>query len=119
MSDILARRVAQRERLVAKAREHVERLSKRRKVTAAVVVGSVARGDFNVWSDVDVIVLIDTLPDRAPDRVALANDGAPTGVQVVAYTSVEFADAIRRRNRMAIEAIEDGILLYGELPAAS
>jgi len=41
------------------AREFVERASHRMPIVAAAVVGSVARGDFNVWSDIDVIVIVD------------------------------------------------------------
>lgn len=116
MTDILARRRAERERLIGIAEEHVDRLAARRNVLAAVVVGSVARGDFNVWSDVDVLVIVEMLPDRAPDRLALVNDGAPPRVQVVAHTPAEFAQALRRRNRMALEANERGVLIRGALP---
>ncbi len=115
MSEIIARRWAERDRLIDLARKHVDRLATRRNVIAAVVVGSVARGDFNVWSDVDVLVLIDMLPDRAPDRLALAGDGAPAALQVIAYTPTEFVEAVRRRNRMALEAVQSGVVIRGEL----
>jgi predicted nucleotidyltransferase len=31
---------------------------------------SVARGDFNDHSDIDVLIIADRLPPRAPDRLA-------------------------------------------------
>jgi predicted nucleotidyltransferase len=119
VSDIVARRRAERDRLIDRAREHVDRLAARRNVIAAIVVGSVARGDFNVWSDVDVVVLVDMLPDRAPDRLAMVNDGASAGIQVIGYTPTEFAHAVRQRNRMALEAIERGVLIHGKVPVES
>lgn len=34
-----------------------------------MVFGSVARGDFNLWSDIDVLVVADNLPERWLDRL--------------------------------------------------
>jgi uncharacterized protein len=73
----------ERERLLGLAREYVERLSRRLPLVAAAVVGSVARGDFNVWSDVDVLVVAEGLPERTPDRGSLLVADAPGGVQPV------------------------------------
>ena len=42
-------------------------------IEVATVIGSVARGDFNVWSDVDVLVVSEALPSRdsRSNRVSL------------------------------------------------
>jgi len=96
------------------AREYVERLSARIEVEAAVVVGSVARGDFNVWSDVDVIVVAEALPARTPDRLALLLQDAPPRVQPIGFSQSELEEAKRRSNRLVLEAIEHGVVLTGE-----
>ncbi len=111
MADPLAARRAERERLLGLAREYVRCLSARLPVRAAFVVGSVARGDFNVWSDVDVLVVAEGLPERAPERTALLLEQAPAGVQPVGFTPAELEQARRRRNPLVLEADERGIPL--------
>ncbi len=51
MHEALAIRERERERLIGLARLYVEELGERMSVRAAAVVGSVARGDFNVCWD--------------------------------------------------------------------
>jgi uncharacterized protein len=116
VADPLERRRAERDRLVAMARAHVERIAGRIPVAAAAVAGSVARGDFNVWSDVDVVVVSDALPDPGPSRAEVLGDGAPAGIEPHGYTTSEFDRAVSRGDRLAREAVEHGVVLLGRLP---
>jgi predicted nucleotidyltransferase len=84
-------------------------------VTAAYIAGSIARGDFNVWSDIDVVVVARVLPDDGLDRLDLFVD-APARVQVIAYRPDEFDRAERRRDPLATEAVSSGIDLLAGLP---
>ena len=112
LNKIVEARRRERERLIELARSYVEQLSGRLPLVAAAVVGSVARGDFNVWSDIDVVVVADELPERTPDRMWLLVDGAPAGVQAVGFTPEEFRRARARRNPLATEPA--AIALVGE-----
>jgi hypothetical protein len=114
VAEALSERRQERERLVALARGYVQALSRRLPVPAAAVVGSVARGDFNVWSDVDVVVVAPGLPERLPDRTALLSSDAPGGVQPVGFQPAEFERAWRKGNPLAREATSVGIVLQGE-----
>lgn len=114
MADILETRRRERDRLIEVARGYVEGLARRLPIVAAAVVGSVARGDFNVWSDIDVIVVAEDLPARAPDRGILLAADAPGGVQAVGFTPDEFRAALARGNPLAREAIQLGIVLSGD-----
>ena len=107
----LEERYAERERLVGLAREHVRRLAERLPVHQAAVVGSVARGDFNVWSDVDVVVVADGLPERMLDRLDLLMEGRPPRVEPIGFTPAELEDARRRRNPIVVELDSIGISL--------
>lgn len=111
MSEALAERRAERERLIALAREYVEALSRRIEIAAAIVAGSVARGDFNVWSDVDVIVVAERLPPRVPDRMALLLADAPGGVQPVGFTPSELERARSRGNPLVLDADQHGVVI--------
>ncbi len=119
MGEAVAARYREHERLLDLAREYVERLDRRTTLLAAAVVGSVARGDFNVWSDVDVVVVVAELPARMPDRAALLLADAPPGVQPVGFTVEELAAAWAAGNRLVREAVEAGVVLKGEAVLAA
>jgi hypothetical protein len=113
VADPLGARRQARDELIALARAAVDRLSTRIPLVAAAIVGSVARGDFNVWSDVDVVVIASGLPARELDRQSLLLDAAAPGVQPVAFTPHEFDRALERANRLAVEAVGSGVPLVG------
>ncbi len=112
--EIVARRRAERQGLIDLGRQYARRLSARLTVRAAYVVGSVARGDFNVWSDVDVVVVAEALPSRVPDRMAVLVADAPPRVQPVGFTPAEFERARAKRNPLVIEALERGVVVIGD-----
>ena len=114
MADVVAERRAEQRRLIELARAYVERLSSSLPVLAAAVVGSVARGDFNVWSDIDVVVVSDDLPERIPDRMAILMREDTGGVQPVGYTREEFREASSKRNPLAASVTEEGVILLGD-----
>ena len=102
-------RYAEQERLVGLAREHVRRLSGRLRIHQAAVVGSVARGDFNVWSDVDVVVVADALPQRMLDRTFVLMEDRPPHVEPIGFTPGELEEGRRRRNPLVLELDSIGI----------
>jgi predicted nucleotidyltransferase len=107
---VVERRRLERQALLAGARGFVVEVAGRVKLRAAVVIGSVARGDFNRWSDVDVLVIADELPARALDRLTLL-EPRPAGVQPIAWTPAEWHREVGRGNPMAVEALERGVWL--------
>jgi hypothetical protein len=109
---VIARRQAERTVLLDLARAFVQRLPASVGLRAAVVFGSVARGDFNRWSDVDVLVIAEHLPDALPARLDLLSD-RPAGVQAIAWTPGEWSRQRTRRNPIALEALEAGVWLDG------
>lgn len=113
MVDPLTGRREERDRLIALARCYVERLGARVPVIGAAVVGSVARGDFNVWSDVDVVVLAESLPERLVDRLDLLTRDAPPRVQPAGFTPSELRAAVSRGNPLVTELRARGVALVG------
>ncbi len=83
-------------------------------VCSVVVFGSVARGDFNVWSDVDVLVVADHLPKSWLDRIALLSVSRPPRLSPIAWTPEEFRCEVDRRNPIATEARAAGIVVRGD-----
>ena len=113
MSSAVEERRREQERLIDLARRYVRVLSGRLPLKAAAVVGSVARGDFNLWSDVDVVVVAGGLPDAPAERARLLLSGAPAGVQPVGFTPHDLEVGLARRNRMLLDLAECGIVLTG------
>ena len=110
----LARRRAERADLLERARRYGERLDPAFDVEAVVVFGSVARGDFNVWSDVDVLVVARQLPVDWRERQRLVETDRPPRVSPIAWTPRELRAELDRHNPIAVEAIADGVVVVGD-----
>lgn len=119
MHEVVARRHRERAELIATARAWAERLAARLDVRSVIVAGSVARGDFNAWSDLDVLVVAPELPDRLLDRLALLMADSPPGMQVFGYEPDELVHEWRRRNALVLDACEHGVVVHGEPLALS
>jgi hypothetical protein len=116
VTDPLARRRQERDDLLGLARTYVDALGLRLALVGAAVAGSVARGDFNQWSDIDVVVVSDDLPPDALERLTLLHAGRPGRVEPHGYTREEFRRAVARGDSLAREALELGVPLAGRLP---
>jgi len=114
---VVIRRRSERDALVGVVRRWAEGAGPMLGAHAIVVVGSVARGDFNKWSDIDVLVVVDELPDDFRARHALLGPTArPPGVQAIVWTPAELADRrTRRTDPIAREAYDVGVVVHGRL----
>ncbi|MDQ3679183.1 MAG: nucleotidyltransferase domain-containing protein [Actinomycetota bacterium] len=115
---VIVRRRAEQAHLVQRAAAWAQRLAGRLPLDAAVVFGSAARGDFNRWSDVDVLVVSVALPDDARQRLEVLMDDAPPGIQPVGWTPEELARRRSEGDPIARECDEVGRTVYGALPPA-
>lgn len=82
------------------------------KVTA-ILVGSYARGDFNLWSDVDVILISEEFKGGPIERLKALD--IPQGFQVIPLTPREFERLLARGDVLAAEAVKQGIILRNDL----
>ncbi len=101
------------------ARVWAEALAQRLELVAVVVFGSSARGDFNKWSDLDVLVVARGLPGGSRERLDVLMRGAPPGLQAVGWTPAELAARRQRRDPIAVECDSVGVAVYGRSPACS
>lgn len=109
---VVARRRRERQELLDLARRYVAGLPERLGMVAAVVVGSVARGDFNRWSDVDVVVVAAGLPDRLLERLD-AVAPRPPRIAPIPWTPSQWHEQVDRGNTIAVEALQAGVWLVG------
>jgi hypothetical protein len=109
---ILERRRAHRRELLARAHRFVEGLQPDLGLRAAVVFGSVARCDFNKWSDIDLLLVADAIQGGLIERLE-ALGWRPPLVRPVPWTPVEWRAELARGNPIAVEALESGVWLAG------
>lgn len=111
----LRRRYEERGEFLARARAFAAALPPGIDPVAVVVFGSVARGDWNRWSDIDVLVIAQHLPDRPLDRLAALGD-RPASVAPIAWTPTEWQARLDRRDPIAVDAKQHGVWLRGRAP---
>ena len=89
---ILERRRRERERVIGLLRAYAGELRRALGRVTVILFGSYARGDFNVWSDVDVIVVSEAFEGlRFPQRQAMLPDPPEglEGLSAITWTPAE------------------------------
>ncbi|MGI9119428.1 MAG: nucleotidyltransferase domain-containing protein [Acidimicrobiales bacterium] len=114
---IAARRRRERDEALAVAKSYAEALDADLPLVTAVVFGSYARGDFNIWSDVDVLILSDGLPGGYRERLDLLWRHRPGGLEPVGWTLSEHQERRQRRDPIAVEVDQVGMVVFGAVPA--
>ncbi|BCU66866.1 DNA polymerase subunit beta [Sulfolobales archaeon HS-7] len=109
MEDIIAERERNRREVIEKARTYVNSLKGK---YSAFLIGSYARGDFNVWSDVDVL-LIGEFHGNALER--LLELDLPPGFEVIPLTEEEFDRAVKKNNPIIWDVKGKGVILRDDL----
>lgn len=109
---VLQRRRRERDELLARARVFAAALPPALDVRAVVVFGSVARGDFNKWSDIDVLVVADACAGTPAERHARL-EPVPGRIQPVVWTSAELSERLGRGDPIAIESLQAGRWVRG------
>jgi len=75
-----------------------------------ILFGSMARGNYGVGSDVDILVISDDFPSNFLERLRLLSEANPTfaPIQAVGYTPAEFLKMIQHRHPTALYAVAEG-----------
>lgn len=110
--EVLNRRRLERDALLDRARRFAHALDADLGVQAVVVVGSVARGDFNRWSDVDTVVVAEGFADSLLERLAQLGP-RPARVEPSVWRPEEARARLARADPMAVEAMHRGVWLVG------
>jgi len=79
----------------------------------AILVGSYARGDFNLWSDIDILLVSEDFEGGPVERLKALD--TPPGFQVIPLTPNEFRRLLDRGDHLAVEAVESGLILRDDL----
>jgi hypothetical protein len=100
------------------ARVYAERLRGRLGKLTAIVYGSVSRGDFNLGSDVDVLIISEGLPRHPLERMEVLYSCHEPPLEPKGYTHTEFQTLLAKRNSVLVEVLKDGIVVVDDLGLA-
>ncbi len=112
MLKIYKERLKKQKEYIKIATKYVKRLSKIVVVKKAYVIGSVARGDFNEASDIDVLIIAENLPQHPLKRLYFLYNYALPNVEPKAYTQEEYEKLLKNGNPIAIETESIGIKIF-------
>ena len=76
-----------------------------------VLYGSMARGDNNLWSDIDFLVISDKLPQNPLKRIEFLYSIMESSIEVKGYTRNEFLKMIEKRNPIALDSLYEGKII--------
>ncbi len=107
--EIIERRKRQREEVIGQVSEFTKGLNFR---CTVLLIGSYARGDFNLWSDVDLLV-IGEFNGTPVER--LKNINLPPGYEAILLTPDELLRKRNKKDRFIKEAFEKGVLMRDDL----
>ncbi len=103
--EILERRRKEREEVIDRARKYSLELPFK---CSVLLIGSYARGDFNLWSDVDLLV-VGEFSINPIER--LRDIDFPPGFELIPIRLEELHSFLRTGNPMIAEAARTGVIL--------
>jgi len=107
--DVIKRRIRERDEAIRRAKNFVSSLKGN---FSAFLIGSYARGDFNAWSDVDVLLIgeYEESPVKRLEKIDF-----PPGFEVVPLNEEEFGRALAKNNPIIWEVKKVGLVLRDDL----
>ncbi|MHB1708354.1 MAG: nucleotidyltransferase domain-containing protein [Thermoplasmataceae archaeon] len=107
--DVVEKRVIQREAIVAEATAFASSLDFR---VSAFLIGSYSRGDFNLWSDVDIVMISD-FTGNILERLKKLD--FPSGYEIIPLTFNEFRHMLSKKNPICMELKSYGVALRDDI----
>lgn len=114
MYKALREREKKRNKALKKAKIYVSKLRTQIDVNAAILYGSMARGDFNLGSDIDILIISDALPAHPLKRMELLYSIINGGIEPKGYTISEIQNMLNKNNAMLVDALAHGVVLWDD-----
>lgn len=114
MLEIIRERREEKKNLIKRAREFVEKAKKFGKLTA-ILYGSVARDEFNKWSDIDIVLISENLPKKLLKRQEILYGFKIPRIEPKGYRKEEFEEMLKIKHPFLKILKKEGIFLIDEL----
>lgn len=115
MQEVLERRRKQQAEKIEIARQFVQELRAEIGPMTAWVYGSVAKGTFKTWSDIDVFIVAENLPKHPLQRLEVLYRFVSGSVEPKAWTLSEFLSRLERGDKQLLAMLSKRVLLIDEL----
>ena len=103
--EIIEKRKREREKVIKQVKEFARHLKSK---CTVLLIGSFARGDFNLWSDVDLLI-IGNFSGNPLER--LKNIDLPAGYEAILLTPDELISRRGKNDSFIEEALQQGIIV--------
>jgi predicted nucleotidyltransferase len=79
-----------------------------------VLFGSSAKGNYNQRSDLDLLIVTDSLKGTYFDKHLKMQEMNPGGIDFFVYSTTEFEQMVKEFHLIVLEALPEGIFVYDE-----
>jgi len=112
--EVLERRRREREERLKRARRFAEAIRREVSPASVVVIGSTARGDFNAWSDIDVVIISPKFPKNPLKRYEMLESHLEPGIEPIPLRP-EDLERLVERGAPVVEDLLRGVVLFDDL----
>lgn len=114
LEKVVEKRIKRAGWALSKAKEFTECIKKIfRSIVLVVLFGSYARGDFNEWSDIDILIVVDdVLPNKPTERIDMVVPcitAVEAPIEPIIISRNEFENLKKKKNPAIVDAIDNGI----------
>ncbi|MCL7384494.1 MAG: nucleotidyltransferase domain-containing protein [Thaumarchaeota archaeon] len=103
------------EYVMERVRSYAEELVSKRIAETVILFGSLAKGTYSPFSDIDVLILVEDASPNPLDRISKYIDPKlPLDIEPRVLTINEFFNIIKEERRFGREILENGIVLAGK-----
>jgi predicted nucleotidyltransferase len=104
------------EEVIRKVRAYARGLVVKNLAETVILIGSLAKGNYSPFSDIDLLIIVKEAKGRPIDRIPdYISSQLPLDVEPRVLSEEEFLDLARKKRRLIKEALENGILLAGDV----
>ncbi len=113
-TEVIQRRIQEKNRRIKQAKSYAEETAKKLGPITAVIIGSTSRGDFNAWSDIDVVIISPKLPENPLRRLDTVSSTRHPDIEPIPIRPQD-AERLARKKAPVITEIIQGIILKDDL----
>ena len=103
--EIIERRIKERDKIINDTKKYALSLKFK---CSAILIGSYSRGDFNLWSDVDILI-IGNFSGNPVERINSID--FPPGYEIIPLNMEELNKKIAKNDKFIIDSFRDGVVL--------
>ena len=107
--EVVEKRIEERNKIINEATAYSKNLSFK---CSVLLIGSYARGDFNLWSDIDLLI-IGNFSGNPLER--LKNIDFPPGYETIMLTPEEINKMKMKNDKFITDALKDDVVLRDDL----